>query len=83
MPLPAAMSRLGGSSRALRLGATTPTPTITRLALSLLIAAATLRRWRNSCRVNWLETGQCFFVDFALDQFFDVAQVEPFVGADQ
>lgn len=85
MPLPAAMPRLGGGSRALRL-ATTPTATATtiaRLPLALLVAATTLRRWRNRCRMDRLEARQRLLVDFALDQFFDVAQVEPFVGTDQ
>ena len=83
MPLPAAMPRLGGSSRALRLGTTTPSPSIARLALALRVAATTLRRRRNRCRVDRLEARQGLLVDLTLDQFFDVAQVEPFVGADQ
>lgn len=47
MPLPAAMPRLGGCSRALRLGTaptTTAITTITRLTLALRVAATTLRR---------------------------------------
>jgi hypothetical protein len=54
MPLPAAMPRLGGCSRALRFSTPTPTPTIARLPLTLLVAAAPLWRRRNGSRMDRL-----------------------------